>query len=172
MYRTYLSSVLTASSIAIFSAVLAGCGSNRITPGAPSSPSSPGSPSSSSFSVSSTVPANAATNVALNSTIQVVFSSAATASTVNTTDIVVTDSSGAVSGAVSYNSSSDAATFTPSGPFVAGTTYTVKVSGVTSSGGTAFASADTLTFATVAPPPAPQYQPSFADNSSSIGQVT
>jgi len=168
MYRTYLSSVLTASSIAIFSAVLAGCGSNRITPGAPSSPSSAGS----SFSVASTVPANAATNVALNSTIQIVFSSAATASTVNTTDIVVTDPSGAVSGAVSYNSSSNAATFTPSGAFVAGTTYTVKVSGVTSSGGTAMASADTFTFATVPPPPAPQYQASFADNSSSIGQVT
>ncbi len=111
-------------------------------------------------------------NVALNSTIEIVFSSAATASTVNTTDIALTDPSGAVSGTVTYTSSDNAATFTPSGPLVAGTTYTVKVSGVTSSGGTALASADTFTFATVPPPPVLQFQAPFADNSSSIGQVT
>jgi hypothetical protein len=120
------------------------------------------------------VPANAATNVALNSTIQIVFSSAATASTVNTTNVAVTDSSGAVSGTVTYTSSDNTAVFTPSAPLVAGTTYTVKVSGVTSSGGTAMASADTFTFATIAPPPTAslQYQAPFADNNSSIGQVT
>lgn len=136
---------------AVACAAMSGCGSGShpapSSPGSPSSPSSPGS-SSATFSVASVVPAAGAASVALNSTIQITFSSAANASTVNTTDIKVTDPS-PVAGAVSYNSASNTAVFTPAAALAANTTYTVTVSGVTGANGASLASAFTSTFTTV-----------------------
>ena len=128
--------------ISLFTSVLAGCSSG-------SSASSSSGSSTSSFSVASVKPASGTTQVATNSTIQITFSSAAEASTVNGTDIQVTDSK-PITGTVSYNSTSNMATFTPSSALVAGSTYTVKVTGVMSSAGTAMASAFTSTFITAA----------------------
>ncbi len=130
---------------------MAGCGSgpaHTTTPASPSGPSSPPASSSTSFSVASITPASGVTQVALNATIQIAFSAAANASTVNTTDITVSDPK-AVAGTVTYNSSNNTATFTPSAALIANSTYTVTVSGVTSSSGTAMASAFVSTFATV-----------------------
>jgi hypothetical protein len=164
---------LIGSSFATLAVLLAGCGGSNTVSSAPGSPGSPGSSSASSFSVSSSMPASGATGVALTSTIQITFSSAANATTVNTTDIVVTDPSGAVSGTVSYNASSNTATFTPSAALAGSTTYTVKVSGVTGSSGGAMASADTFSFTTAASPSAAlQYQAPLGGNSGSVGQVT
>jgi hypothetical protein len=174
--RPAISAVLTASSVAIFSALVAGCGGSHAVSTNPGTPGNPGSSTPSSFSVSSSAPVNGATGVALTATIQVTFSSAVNSSTVNTSDIAVSDPSGAVSGSVSYNATSNTATFTPAAALAAGTTYSVKVVGVTSSTGTALASADTFTFTTAGSPSATlQYlAPLFANGSSDTGggQVT
>jgi methionine-rich copper-binding protein CopC len=154
------------SSLAIFSALITGCGGSHPNPVSPSAPSSPGASSASSFSVSGSAPASGATNVALDATIQITFSSAVDAGTVNTTDFVVTDPQ-AVSGSVSYNSSNNTVTFTPSTPLAADSTYTVKVSGVTSSSGAAMAGAYSFSFATAKL----QYQASLDGHSGDVGQV-
>jgi hypothetical protein len=173
MHRKNLSFGLIGSFLASLTALLAGCGGSHPMSTAPGTPGSPGSSTAPTFSVASSMPASGATNVALTATIQIAFSSAANASTVNTTDIVVTDPSGAVSGSVSYNASSNTATFTPSGPLAGSTTYTVKVSGVTGSSGGAMASADSFTFTTAAPAQAPlQYQVSLSGTSGIVGQVS
>lgn len=158
--------------LAVFLLLLTGCGggSPRSTlPGSPSSPTNPSSPSSSTaaFTVTTISPAAGAVNVPLNSTIEVVFSSAANAATVNSTDIQVTNPK-PVAGAIAYDATSDEAVFTPSAPLAANSQYTVTVSGVTSSTGTAMANPFKWSFATVtsssspAPTPAPaatmQYQ--------------
>lgn len=182
MYSKLFTFALVTFIASIFSAILAGCGrggvSTATTPSTPASPisSSPSDSSTTPISVLSSVPTNGTANVALNSTIQITFSSAASASTVNSTDIVVTDSSGVVAGSVSYNSDNSTATFTPSTAFAANTTYTVKISGVTSSTGTAMTSAYSFSFAT-APPPAGtsaplQYQASLEGNGGNFGQAT
>ncbi len=135
--------------------LLSGCGSgsHQPLPGNPSGPSNPPTGSSGSastaFSVSSITPAPGTTGVALNTPIKIVFSSAADASTVNTTNIQVMDPK-AVSGAVAYDASTSTATFTPSSALVANSTYTVRVSGVTSSTGTGLASPFTSNFSTSA----------------------
>ncbi len=178
MNRRLLPAVVVPVVAAIFSVTLAGCGSSSAsTATTTSTPSTPSSGSSTSpFSVSSSLPANGTTNVALNSTIQFTFSSAASPSTVNTTDVIVSDSSGMVSGSVSYNAGTNTATFTPSAELGANTTYTVKVSGVTSSSGTAMASADSFSFATAPPSSGTstplQYQASLEGNGGNFGQAT
>jgi hypothetical protein len=166
MGRRIRSASLIAFFLAACTAFLAGCGGSQTISTAPGSPSSPGSTSGSPFAVSSSVPTNGATNVALSSTIEITFSAAADAGSVNATDIVV-DSSSAVAGSVTYNPSNNTATFTPSAALAADTTYTVKVSGVTGSNGTAMGSTDTFTFTTTAPaPPAGplQYQATLEGN--------
>jgi hypothetical protein len=132
---------------------VAGCGASvSPKPATPAPPSNPGGSSSATFSVASIKPASGATNVPLNSTIQITFSSQADSSTVNSTDVAVTDPK-AVSGALTYDSSTETATFTPSAPLVANSTYTVTVNGVKSSGGTAMTSPFQAKFTTVMPPP-------------------
>lgn len=131
----------------------AGCGGSYSPhPASPAPPSNPGGSSNAAFSVASVKPAAGATNVPLNSSIQIAFSSAADTSTVNSTDIAVTDPK-PVSGSLNYDSSTDSVTFVPSAPLVADSTYTVTVSGVKSSDGTAMSGAFQATFATVMPPP-------------------
>jgi hypothetical protein len=132
----------------------------------------PTTPSGGSVSVSSTQPASGATNVATNSAIQIVFASAVDSSTVNTTDITVTDpNSNVVKGTVTYNSTTYTAAFTPSAPLATDTKYTVTVSGVTSSGGGTMSSSFTESFTTVGP----QYQATFFPSGSSntgTGQIS
>jgi hypothetical protein len=95
---------------------------------------------------------------------------------VNTTDIVVTDSSGLVSGSVSYNAENSTGTFTPSAALAANATYTVKISGVNSSSGAAMASADSFSFATAPPSSGTstplQYQASLEGTGGNFGQAT
>lgn len=144
-----------ALSSSLFLMLAVGCGgSNSPKPQSPAPPSKPAGASPATFSVASVKPASGTTNVPLNSSIQITFSSAADSSTVNTTDIVVTDPK-AVSGTVNYDSSTETATFTPAAPLVADSTYTVTVNGVKSSAGTAMSSAFQAKFATVMPPPPP-----------------
>ncbi|MGH9599637.1 MAG: Ig-like domain-containing protein [Terracidiphilus sp.] len=120
---------------------MSGCGG--VGSSTPTGTSKPGT-----FSVTTVSPASGATSIATNAAIQVTFSAAADASTVNTTDIQVTGPK-AVAGTVTYSGDSNTATFTPSAALTASTKYTVKVSGVTSSAGTALA-AFTSTFTTAA----------------------
>jgi hypothetical protein len=67
-----------------FALITAGCGNSRSTTGTGSSDPTG---SSTSFSVSAITPSSGATQVATTGTIQITFSSAADASTVNATNI-------------------------------------------------------------------------------------
>jgi methionine-rich copper-binding protein CopC len=81
--------------------------------------------------VIATSPANGATGVSTSAVVNITFSEAVDASTVNSTNITmsVTTSGAAVAGTVSYNAATHVATFTPSSPLAQNTGYTVTVSG-------------------------------------------
>jgi hypothetical protein len=81
--------------------------------------------------VIATSPANGATGVSTSAVVNITFSEAVDASTVNSTNITmrVTSSSAAVAGTVAYNATTHVATFTPSSPLAENTGYTVTVSG-------------------------------------------
>ena len=80
--------------------------------------------------VTGATPGNGTTGVALGTTISAVFSEALDATTVSTNTFEVrTPASVLVPGAVTYNAGSNSATFTPSSPLAASTTYTVAVKG-------------------------------------------
>jgi hypothetical protein len=136
------------SSLAILLAFSSGCGTSKSagtsTSGSGSTPSNPNS-----VSVSAVQPASGATNVPTTATIQISFTAAVDATTVNTTNIQVTDPN-AVAGKVTYDATTNTATFTPSAALPAGASVTVTVSGVTSSSGKAMA-AFTSKFTTAAP---------------------
>lgn len=147
-------------------------------PASPSGPSNPSTPAA-TFSVASISPAPGATQVALNTTIQITFSSDANASTVNATDIKVT-SPQPVPGTVSYDSSSKTAKFTPSAALAPSSTYTVTVNGVSSSSGTSMTGPFTSRFATVTAsassgsPSAPvlQYEASLIQGTTVVGSIS
>ena len=132
----------------------------------------PTTPTGGSVSVSSTQPAAGATGVATNAPIQIVFSSAVDAATVDAADIKVTNSTASsVTGTVAYNSTTNTATFTPSAPLATSTKYTVTVTGVTSSGGGTMSSSFTSSFTTAGP----QYQATFFQSGTTntgSGQIT
>jgi hypothetical protein len=93
-------------------------------------------------------PAAGTTCVAQNTTIQITFTSSANPNTINSNNIQVTDSSNnAVAGTLTYDSTSDTATFTPNSPLASNMTYTISVKGVTSMSG-AVISPFTSTFTT------------------------
>ena len=75
--------------------------------------------------VSSTTPADGEDGVAISSAITATFSEAIQSSTINTNTFTVSDSSGAVSGTVSYSGTT--VTFTPSRNLSDSTTYTAKI---------------------------------------------
>jgi methionine-rich copper-binding protein CopC len=82
--------------------------------------------------ISSVTPASGATNVAVNSSIAVTFSE----SVVTGLTGGVTDPAGnAVAGSSGYDPATNTATFTPSVPLNANTTYTISASGGTSAAG-------------------------------------
>ena len=80
--------------------------------------------------VTSTMPANGATGVAMGATLNVTFSEALDPASVSTDTIgLVGPGSVAVAGAVSYNAATHTATFTPNSPLAASTGYTATVKG-------------------------------------------
>jgi hypothetical protein len=166
MLRTKFLFCSFVSPVALSFALLTGCGSGNNTVSA--STTSPAA-----FSVTSITPAAGTTQVSASATIQITFSSAADASAVNTTNIQVTDPK-AVAGEVAYNATANSATFTPSAALVPDTTYTVTVTGVTSSAGTAMSGPFTSTFATIASSATTQYQATLYSQTATIiiGQVT
>jgi len=123
--------------LAILSVVfVAGCGQEMVT--APS--------------VVSTIPANGAINVAVNTPISATFSTAMKASTITASTFTVTGPNGAVAGAVTYSGLT--ATFTPTAALAYSTTYTGAITvGAEGAGGTPLIVGYMWTFTTVAPPP-------------------
>jgi Ice-binding-like/Bacterial Ig-like domain len=76
----------------------------------------------------STIPANAAANVALNQAVSATFTDAMNPLTISTATFQLTGPGGtAVAGTVSYDAINFIATFTPTLPLVAATTYTATV---------------------------------------------
>jgi methionine-rich copper-binding protein CopC len=101
--------------------------------------------------VTSVVPANGATNVAPNATVQVTFSEPMDASTITTTNIVLrnTGTSAVVPATVTYNAATNVATLTPNGPLSNSTGYTLTVTtGVKDAAGNALATQFTSQFNT------------------------
>ena len=76
-------------------------------------------------SVSSTSPADSASNVAVNTTISANFSEAMDAGTITTATFTVNDGAGNIAGSVTYSGTT--ATFTPTADLNYSTTYTVTI---------------------------------------------
>jgi len=104
-------------------------------------------------SVVSTIPANGATAVVVNTPISATFSMAMNPASIDAASFTVTGPGGAaVAGAVSY--SGETATFMPAAVLAYGTTYTGTITtGATDLGGTPLPASYVWTFSTVAPPP-------------------
>jgi hypothetical protein len=104
-------------------------------------------------SVVSTVPANGATGVAINTAIGATFSVAMNPATISASTFTVTGAGGAaVAGTVSY--SGVTATFTPAAALAYSTLYTATIaSGAQGLGGTPLLSNYVWTFTTITPPP-------------------
>jgi hypothetical protein len=103
-------------------------------------------------SVVSTVPANGATNVSVNTPISATFSMPMKSSTLTSSTFTVTSPGGAVAGAVAY--SGVTATFTPSAALAYATVYTATITtGATNPGGTPILANYVWTFTTITPPP-------------------
>ena len=76
-------------------------------------------------------PSNGATGVSVTTNVTIAFGEAVNADTINQTTIVVKDDAfRVVSGAVTFNSASNTATFTPASSLASGALYTITVSGV------------------------------------------
>jgi hypothetical protein len=104
-------------------------------------------------SVLSTIPANGATAVVVNTPISATFSMAMNPASIDATTFTVSGPGGtAVAGAVSY--AGETATFTPAAVLAYGATYTGTITnGATNLGGTPLPANYVWTFSTVAPPP-------------------
>lgn len=101
--------------------------------------------------VSSISPVNNSTSIALASAITITFSKPMLASTINTTNITVSNGVGNIAGTISLNGSNTTATFTPSANLAYSTTYTITVTtGVKDSVSNALASNFTASFTTIA----------------------
>jgi hypothetical protein len=104
-------------------------------------------------SVVSTIPANGATNVAVDAPISATFSMAMKASTITTSTFTVTGPAGAVAGTVTY--SGVTATFTPTAALAYATSYTGTITtGAEGAGGTPLIVSYVWTFTTTPLPPA------------------
>ncbi len=104
--------------------------------------------------VSTVTPLNAATNVAVNTTVTAVFNEAMTASTVTASTVqLLNPSSQVVTATVSYNTTTRTVTLTPSAALAGNTTYTARIiggaSGVKDAAGNALASTYSWTFTTI-----------------------
>ncbi len=104
-------------------------------------------PDTTAPTVSSTVPADAATGIALNANITATFSEAMDASTITTATFTLKQGTTVVSGAVTYVGTT--ATFNPTSDLVASTIYTAAITtGVKDLAGNALAVAKTWSFTT------------------------
>ena len=104
--------------------------------------------------VTGETPGSGATGVATNTAVTATFNEAVVASSITTGDFVLKNSGGtAVAATVSYNSSTDTATLTPSARLANSTTYTATISGVTDGSGHTMASPVSWSF-TTGPAPA------------------
>jgi hypothetical protein len=103
--------------------------------------------------VLSTIPANGATNVVINTTISATFSMAMSSGTITSSSFTVTAPGGAaVAGTVAYTGS--VATFTPAASLAYSTMYTATITtGATNLGGTPLLNNYMWTFTTITPPP-------------------
>ena len=98
--------------------------------------------------VISTIPANGVAVVAINTTITATFSEAMQSSSINTNTFTVSDSSGNISGTVSYSGTT--ATFTPSANLDFNTIYKARITtGVRDLAGKAMAADYTWSFTTI-----------------------
>ena len=105
-------------------------------------------------SVTVVIPANAATNIALNTTVKVTFSEAMDPTSVNgsTVSLKNTLTSAVITATVVYDAATLSATLTPVGPLVGNTGYTVTVStGAKDAAGNPLGAAFTSTFTTLNP---------------------
>jgi hypothetical protein len=107
-------------------------------------------PSATAPTVTSTVPANLATNVPLNQIVSATFSEPMNPANINGNNFMLKAAGGAtVSGIVAYAAVGDTLTFTPATNLLASTTYTATITtGVTSLSGSALATAYVWTFTT------------------------
>jgi hypothetical protein len=103
-------------------------------------------PDTSAPTVSSTVPANAATGVSINGNVAITFSEALDPASVTTTTVALKVGTTAVAGAVAY--AGVTATFTPTQALSASTSYTATVSGVKDLAGNTLAASYAFTFTT------------------------
>ena len=104
--------------------------------------------------VASRSPAPASTGVAINTTVQVGFSEAMKTSSITTSTFTVAAGGTNVPGAVSYDTNTRVATFTPSASLANGQAYTVTLStGIQDAAGNGLSSADVFSFTTVAAAP-------------------
>jgi hypothetical protein len=122
-------------------------------------------------SVVSTVPAQGATNVAVNTTISATFNMVMNPATISATTFTVTGPSGAVAGSVTYSGTT--ATFTPTGVLAYSTLYTATITtGAANLGGTSLLNGYVWTFTTITPPPTvTAVVPAIGATSVPIGQV-
>jgi hypothetical protein len=105
-------------------------------------------------SVTTVVPANAATNIALNTTVKVTFSEPMNAGSVNAATFTLknTLTSAVVPATVVYDAATSSATLTPSGALLGNTGYTVTVTtGATDAAGNPLGAAFTSSFTTLNP---------------------
>jgi O-glycosyl hydrolase len=127
--------------------------------------------------VSAVTPASGSTGIPITgTTVTATFGAAMTASTINPSTFTVTGPSGVIAGAVTYNSTTFTATFTPSVSLTYGATYTATIgTGVTSSLGGPLLAPYTWSFSTVkaAVPTVSSVVPaSGATNVNTTGAVT
>lgn len=120
--------------------VLSGCGSAGNNPPT----------SSTTNTVSATTPASGANGVSISSAVSATFSAAIDASTLNTSTFTLTGPSGSVAGTVTYNATTNTATFTPSAALAYNTTYTATITtGVKDLAGNPLASNYSWSFTTI-----------------------
>jgi hypothetical protein len=102
--------------------------------------------------VTSVSPADNATGVAVNPTLNVVFSEDMDSASINTTTFTLSQNSQLVEGIVSYDTSSRTASFTPSDNLTGGLVYTAELTtGITDSAGNALAVNYLWGFTTIVP---------------------
>jgi hypothetical protein len=127
---------MTYSLAALLVVFIAGCGQETVT--VPS--------------VVSTIPANGATNVAINTPISATFNMSMNAATITSSTFTVTGPGGAVAGTVSYSGLT--ATFVPTAALAYSTTYTGTITtGAMNPGGTPLLANYVWTFTTITPGP-------------------
>jgi hypothetical protein len=102
--------------------------------------------------VNSTTPGSGATNVDSVTPVTATFSQAIDTTTLNGSTFTLSTSAGAVTGSMSYDSTSQTARFTPSQPLQPGTTYTATISGVVAASGARLSSPVTWSFTTASCP--------------------